>query len=279
VPSTKTITSQGAGRLSIGTSGWSYESWRESFYPSTCPKKDWLKFYSSRFATSEINSSFYRTPTLEAVAAWRDQTPAAFTFSWKASKFITHWKRLTASCENSIALMHTRPEVLRPRLAVVLFQLPPHFAKNVAPLDAFMGMLPPQYRYAFEFRNRSWYSDEVFAALTARQVALCISDHADAPTPWRATAPHIYIRGHGPSGNYRDHYPIRVLRRWAQAIIRWQGEGRDVFVYFDNDQKAAAPADAMCLIEAIRAEAPRDPRQDRVTRSPRRRAGAMSVAK
>jgi uncharacterized protein YecE (DUF72 family) len=160
-----------------------------------------------------------------------------------------------------------------------LFQLPPHFAKDVARLDAFMGMLPPQYRYAFEFRNRSWYSDEVFAALTSRQVTLCISDHADAPTPWRATAPHIYIRGHGQSGNYRDHYPIRVLRRWAQAIIRWQGEGRDVFVYFDNDQKAAAPADALRLIEAIRAEAPRDPRQDRVTRSPRRRARAMSVAK
>jgi uncharacterized protein YecE (DUF72 family) len=238
---------QKSGQLSIGTSGWSYESWRNSFYPSKCPKKQWLAFYSSCFATTEINSSFYRTPTITAVASWRDQTPPDFTFSWKASKFITHWKRLTTSCENSITLMETRLVLLGPKLAVVLFQLPPQFAKDVQRLDAFLSMLPSGHRYAFEFRNKSWYSDDALVTLMSHQVALSISDHADAPAPWQATAAHVYIRGHGPAGNYGGRYPTKVLRKWAQDICQRRAEGNDVFVYFDNDQKAAAPKDGLRL--------------------------------
>ena len=114
----------------IGTSGWTYDGWRGPFYPPEVPKKDWLAWYGTQFPTTEINGSFYRTPSLAAVRAWRDQTPKDFRLAWKASKFITHWKRLTEKCENSIWLMETRLRVLGPKLGPVLFQLPPQFSKN-----------------------------------------------------------------------------------------------------------------------------------------------------
>jgi uncharacterized protein YecE (DUF72 family) len=235
----------------IGTSGWTYDGWRGPLYPQKLAKKDWLRFYASRFATAEINGSFYRMPSLEAVEAWREQTPPGFVFAWKASKFITHWKRLTAACKSSIALMETRLRVLEPKVGIVLFQLPQRFGKNTARLADFLRMLPRRYRYAFEFRDKAWYAADVFDVLHAANVALCISDHADAPAPWVATAKHVYVRGHGPSGQYRGNYSDHMLRRWADSILRWQDEGREIFVYFDNDQKAAAPRDALRLITRL----------------------------
>jgi hypothetical protein len=118
------------GHVWIGTSGWTYDGWRGRFYPEEVPRKHWLRHYASRFPTTEINGSFYRTPSLEAVGAWRDDTPRDFVFAWKASKFITHWKRLTTKCESSIALMETRLDALAPKVAAVLFQLPPQFAMD-----------------------------------------------------------------------------------------------------------------------------------------------------
>lgn len=245
-------TSSRPGTLAIGTAGWAYDSWRTVLYPSDLPKSDWLTFYSSQFASTEINSSFYRTPTFKAVAAWHDQTPGTFTFAWKASKFITHWKRLTQNCENSIALMQSRLEVLGPKLAVVLFQLPPRFSKDTVRLSDFLEMLPTRYRYAFEFRDKSWFTADVFDTLRHYDVALCVSDHADAPGPWHATARHVYVRGHGPAGNYRGRYSTRALRQWAKIALAWLNEGRDVFIYFDNDQKAAAPIDAEHLLKIMK---------------------------
>ncbi len=234
----------------IGTSGWSYDGWRGPLYPVDLPKKDWLRFYAGRFNSTEINGSFYRTPTLEAVAAWREQTPRDFTFAWKASKFITHWKRLL-NCENSVALLQTRLAALGRKAAVVLFQLPARFGKDAARLDAFLHILPRDYRYAFEFRDKNWYGDDALEVLHRHDVSLCLSDHADAPAPWLVTARHVYIRGHGPSGRYHGSYPGARLRRWAEAVVAWRAERRQVFVYFDNDQKAAAPKDARRLIRLI----------------------------
>lgn len=242
-----------AQRICIGTSGWTYDSWRGPLYPDKLAKKDWLPFYASQFPTAEINFSFYRTPSIDAVRAWRRETPDGFAFSWKASKFMTHWKRLLPTCENSIALMDTRLRLLGPKLAVVLFQLPPRFRKDAGRLRDFLHMLPRRYRYAFEFRDQAWYAADVFDLLHDFDVALCISDHADAPAPWQATARHVYIRGHGPSGRYHGSYPARTLRRWADAALRWQAERRSVFIYFDNDQKAAAPRDARRLMVMIEA--------------------------
>ena len=232
----------------IGTSGWTYDGWRGPFYPPRERRGDWLRFYAARFPTTEINGSFYRTPTLQAVQAWRDDTPANFRFAWKASKFITHWKRLSDKCDNSLALMETRLSALAPKVAAVLFQLPPQFQKDRERLVSFLQMLPSRHRYAFEFRHRSWYDDDILETLRERNVALCISDHHDAPSPWEATASHIYVRGHGPAGHYRDSYSGRTLDRWADAIATWQRQRRAVLVYFDNDQKAAAPKDARRLI-------------------------------
>jgi uncharacterized protein YecE (DUF72 family) len=117
----------------IGTSGWTYDGWRGPFYPPDMAKAKWLCWYARQFPTAEINGSFYRTPSLKAVAAWRDQTPKDFLFAWKASKFITHWKRLNENCPNSIELMETRLKVLSPKVGAVLFQLPPQFSKNRMP--------------------------------------------------------------------------------------------------------------------------------------------------
>lgn len=235
----------------IGTSGWTYEGWRGPFYPEDEPKKNWLRYYATCFTATEINGSFYRTPTLEAVRAWRDQTPKDFMFAWKASKFITHWKRLTPKCKNSIDLMETRLKALEPKVGAVLFQLPPNFSKNRERLSSFLKMLPRRHRYAIEFRHNSWYGDDIFDTLRDHGVALCISDHRDAPSPWEITARHVYLRGHGPGGRYRGSYPARALRNWADAIAKWKRQRREVLVYFDNDQKGAAPRDALRLIAMI----------------------------
>jgi uncharacterized protein YecE (DUF72 family) len=245
-----------SGPVRIGTSGWTYDGWRGALYPKNVRQKDWLRYYASRFVTTEINGSFYRTPSLGAVRSWRDQTPTGLVFAWKASKFITHWKRLSPNCANSIALMETRLRVLAPKLGVVLFQLPPHFSEDVDRLQAFFDMLPDQFHYAFEFRHKTWYADRVLNCLKENNIALCISDHADAPAPWQITARHVYIRGHGPSGRYHGSYPARTLVRWTRAISHWRKEKREVFVYFDNDQKAAAPKDTLRLAQLIMPNSP-----------------------
>ena len=237
----------------IGTSGWTYDGWRGPFYPDDVRKKDWLRYYASRFSTTEINGSFYRTPTLEAVRGWRNDTPKHFGFAWKASKFITHWKRLSSKSENSIALMETRLKALGPKVVAILFQLPPQFAKNREWLESFLRMLPRRHRYTFEFRHRSWYDDDILDVLHRRDVALCLSDHHDAPSPWEVTARHVYIRGHGPAGHYHGNYSSRTLDRWADEIAKWRKEKRIVLVYFDNDQKAAAPKDAQRLLTRVEA--------------------------
>jgi uncharacterized protein YecE (DUF72 family) len=246
----------GAGRREggicrVGTSGWTYDSWRGPLYPQTLPKSQWLKFYGAQFTTTEINASFYRTPSLDAVRSWRQQTPADFTFAWKASKFITHWKRLKANSASSIALMQTRLRPLESKLGIVLFQLPANFGKDRARLNSFLDLLPKRYRYAFEFRNTAWYADDIIDLLRDRNIALCISDHADAPAPWIATAHHVYIRAHGPSGRYRGSYPDATLKNWAGNISAWRKEDHDVYIYFDNDQKAAAPKDARRLLDLL----------------------------
>jgi uncharacterized protein YecE (DUF72 family) len=236
----------------IGTCGWTYYGWRGPFYPKDVPKRQWLAWYGTQFATAEINGSFYRTPSLEAVRGWREETPKGFKFAWKASKFITHWKRLSEKSANSIELMQTRLDALAPKVGVVLFQLPPQFARNYERLAAFLEMLPRGNRYAFEFRHKSWYGEDVLELLHSRNVALCISDHHDAPAPWQITARHVYIRGHGPTGRYKGHYADNTLRKWAHQIVRWKQQRRTVFIYFDNDQKSAAPLDARRLIALVK---------------------------
>jgi uncharacterized protein YecE (DUF72 family) len=239
-------------RIFIGTSGWSYASWRGPFFPREVMVKHHLAYYATQFITAELNGVFYRTPTLDAVRAWRDQTPDGFLFAWKASKFITHWKRLSDRSRNSLDLIEERLDILGPKAGPVLFQLPARFTADAERLASFVGLLNRKRRYAFEFRHTSWYDETIYKILRKNGIALCISDHRDAPSPWLTTARHVYLRGHGPTGAYKGHYSDTVLRKWAREIAAWRRQRRTVYVYFDNDQKSAAPADAARLRVALR---------------------------
>jgi uncharacterized protein YecE (DUF72 family) len=234
-------------RLMVGTSGWSYSSWRGPFFPPAVMVKHHLAYYATQVLTAELNGVFYRTPSLETVRNWRDGTPGDFVFAWKASKLITHWKRLSDRSRNSLDLIEQRLLILGPKAGPVLFQLPPQFEKSRDRLASFIRLLPKRWRCAFEFRHSSWYDDDIFQLLERHHAALCLSDHRDAPAPWTATADFVYVRGHGPGGAYKGHYSDDTLRHWLRFIKAWGRQDRDVFVYFDNDQKSAAPADAARL--------------------------------
>ena len=180
------------------------------------------------------------------------ETPGDFVFAWKASKFITHWKRLSDQSVNSLELLESCLLLLGRKAGPVLFQLPPQFELNYERLQAFLKMLNRRRRYTFEFRHPSWYVARVFRLLSDANIALCISDHADAPSPWKRTADFVYIRAHGPGGRYKGHYKQATLAEWRTTIANWNRRGHDVYVYFDNDQKSAAPADARQLMDCTR---------------------------
>jgi uncharacterized protein YecE (DUF72 family) len=238
-------------RILIGTSGWHYASWRGPFFPAGLPAKQQLQYYASQFLTTELNSVFYRTPTPLAVDAWRQQSGKDFVFAWKASKFITHWKRLSSKSDTSLELLESRIALLREKAGPILFQLPPNFKVDSPRLKAFFKLLPKHHRYSFEFRHPSWYTPEIYKLLSDHNVSLCISDHSDAPAPWKRTADFVYIRAHGPTGRYKGHYHPATLAAWSKRIRGWKKHGWDVYAYFDNDQKSAAPADALRLRRAL----------------------------
>ena len=237
------------GDVRIGTSGWAYKDWNGPFYPDEVKARDRLAYISGRFPTLEINASFYRMPTDAAVAGWREQTPDDFVFAWKASRFITHKKKLKDPDE-PLAYMFERIAGLGDKIGPILFQLPPNLHRNDERLDRFLDALPEGYRYSVEFRHPGWYADAVLEMLRRRNVALCLSDHHHAPAPWEATADFIYLRGHGPGGHYHGRYGEAALKDWAKAIRAWRKD-REVFVYFDNDIKSAAPADAQQLMDIL----------------------------
>ena len=234
------------GELRIGCSGWLYRHWRGDFYPPGLRQKDELAHYTGVFDTAEINASFYRMPAEAAVAGWRERTPEGFLFAWKASRYITHLKRLLDPVE-PVAFLFERAAPLRPKLGPILYQLPPGLKLDLGRLAAFLPVLPRGYRHAFEFRHPSWYAPEVFALLAEHDASLVISDHHHAPAPWVSTAGWVYVRGHGPGGHYSGDYGDRTLIGWAEHIRRWRGEDKPVFVYFDNDIGGAAPRDAQRL--------------------------------
>jgi uncharacterized protein YecE (DUF72 family) len=248
--SRKTIRSTN-GALRVGTSGWHYDHWWGPFYPPDVRKKNALLYYASRFDCAELNAPFYRTPTPAAVRGWFDQTPKHFRFAWKASKFITHWKRLSERSRNSLDLLEDRLALLGDKAGPILFQLPPRMHADCDRLAGFVKLLERSRKYTFEFRHPSWYDRRVLGILQDHDMSLCFSDHADAPAPCEPTAGWIYIRYHGPSGRYHGSYTDAFLSRWARRIDGWLTEGRDVWCFFDNDVKSAAPRDALRLIEAV----------------------------
>jgi uncharacterized protein YecE (DUF72 family) len=237
-------------RIRIGCSGWSYKDWKGDFYPTEVRAKDWLSYYATQFDTTEINASFYRLPSEAAVAAWAATAPDDFLFAWKVSRFISHNKKLN-DCQDSVDLVFGRMAPLGEHQGPALVQLPPMWRRNDERLDRFLGWLPRDVRCTVEFRHPSWYEPAVLDVLARHNAAFCISDHHDAPSPWEVSADFVYIRGHGPGGRYFGRYPDADLKDWAARIRRWVGEGRDVYAYFDNDQKSAAPKDARKLKDLL----------------------------
>jgi len=233
-------------QLRIGCSGWVYKDWLGPFYPEGTKDRDRLAYYATQFDTAEINASFYRLPSEAMVEGWAARAPDGFLFAWKVSRFITHNKKLR-DCAEPVALVFGRMAPLGDKLGPSLIQLPPQLRRDDDRLAGFLRLLP-KGRHTVEFRHPSWYDPAVFRLLGEFDAALCISDHHSAPAPWEVTASWVYVRGHGPGGRYFGRYEPPELAQWAARIAAWRAEGRDVYAYFDNDVKSAAPFDALALI-------------------------------
>jgi uncharacterized protein YecE (DUF72 family) len=234
----------------IGTSGWHYDHWRGPFYPNDLAKRDFLQFYLERFHTVEVNNSFYRLPKEETLIAWRDTVPKGFVFTVKASRYITHMKKLK-NPEKTLTSLLQRVQVLEEKLGPILFQLPPKWHLNLERLNGFLAALPKDYQYAFEFRDPSWYRPEVYEALNGHQAAFCIHELAGHLSPKEVTADFVYIRLHGPGDAYQGQYEESALAGWAAAVSTWARQGKTIFCYFDNDEAGYAAQDAMRLQEML----------------------------
>jgi uncharacterized protein YecE (DUF72 family) len=239
------------GRLLIGTSGYAYPHWRRRFYPADLPAREWLPFYARRFPSVELNNPFYRLPGKRAFRAWRAAVPADFVFAVKASRYLTHLKRLRAPTPPLDRLLR-RLRPLGPTLGPVLFQLPPQFHADVPRLRRFLDVLGrqqhlPGLRAALEVRHASWLDPEVLDLLCKARVALCLHDSRPQTVSGPVTADFVYLRRHGTSAGYRGSYSRTSLAADARRIRRWRRDGLDVYVYFNNDGGGAAVRDAWRL--------------------------------
>lgn len=234
----------------VGTSGWHYPHWSGGFYPKDVPAKSYLTYYAGIFETVEINSSFYRLPSEETLRGWVEHTPPGFVFACKASRYITHRKKLKDPCE-SLMLFLQRISVLGDKLGPVLFQLPPRWRPDAARLEGFLEALPRDQRFTFEFRDLRWNTPEVMGLLERSGSAFCCFDLGGTASPIRVTADFVYIRLHGPGAPYRGSYSDACLADWAARIAAWRAGGLDVYCYFDNDEHAYAPRNAESLIEKL----------------------------
>jgi len=237
--------------VQVGTSGWHYEHWRGPFYPDDLRAHRFLAYYADRFPTVEINNSFYRLPSERALTTWRETAPPGFIFAVKASRFITHLKKLKDP-ERSLAPFLDRIALLGEKLGPILFQLPPRWHFDAARLAAFLTALPGKYRYTLELRDRSWINESALDLLARYGVAFCIYELDGYLSPQEVTADFVYIRLHGPGGPYQGRYDHRTLTAWAEAIAAWSRQGREVFCYFDNDEAGYAAQNAWQLQDMIR---------------------------
>lgn len=238
------------GSVRIGTSGWQYRHWRGVFYPEDLPQSDWLAYFQARFDTVEINNSFYRLPSAETFAKWRSAAPPGFLYAVKASRYLTHMKRLKDP-EEPLARFLGNARELGDTLGPVLYQLPPRFRHNQERLEHFLDILPDGVDHVMEFRDPTWHTEEVYRALAAHGVALCLHDATAAPAPVRLTAPFTYVRFHGPGKDYEGDYPRHRLAEWAERISDWRGDRITTFAYFNNDPEGWAIANAHELRELV----------------------------
>ena len=238
-------------QLYIGCSGFSYDQWQGTFYPAGISKSSWLAHYSTVFSSVELNVTFYRLLRQDTFEKWRRQTPLNFSFAVKGSRFITHVKRLREPAEPLerffAAALH-----LNNKLKVVLWQFPPSLAVNVERLASFLGLLAKyELRHALEFRNKSWLTEDVYDLCRKHNTALCMADWPEFIDELPLTADFVYLRRHGRCGDYAGCYTHEELQRDAGRIRRYLREGRDVFIYFNNDAFGFAPQNASELEQML----------------------------
>jgi uncharacterized protein YecE (DUF72 family) len=239
-------------KIHIGTSGWHYKHWLGGvFYPEGTTPAQMFQFYAQHFDTVEINNSFYQLPSATTFDNWRDSSPARFQFAVKASRFITHMKKLkdpTTSSEKFFLVA----DRLGKKLGPILFQLPPRWKVNVARLSAFLEALPARHKYVFEFRDETWLVPEVYEILRRHKAAFCIHDFADMKIPNEITAGFTYIRFHGPtSAKYFGSYSSEQLKTWAERIDEWSQRLSEIYVYFNNDPGGEAVKNAKELKQLV----------------------------
>lgn len=241
-----------ACEIRIGTSGYHYKHWRGRFYPTTISPDEMLEFYARNFDTVELNNSFYCLPTEAAFDNWRRSTPADFVFAVKASRFLTHQKKLKDP-ESALQNFLPRASRLSHKLGPILFQLPPRWQVNPGRLEALLEVLPSDLRCAFEFRDVSWIGPETNKLLARFRAAFCICELAGYHSPLTITSDFAYVRLHGPGlGKYQESYRTSRLRRWGQQIEEWAKHLAAIYIYFDNDQAGYAARNALSLKRMIK---------------------------
>ena len=238
------------GKIHIGTSGWHYKHWVGTFYPAGTKDSEQLAYYIKFFKTVELNSPFYHLPPPKTLEGWKKFVPPDFIFAVKASRYITHVKKLNVE-KDSLRLFFNSASKLKEKLGPVLLQLPPRWKLNIERLDAFLRKLPKKHRYTFEFRDPSWYKDEVYKLLSKYNCAFCIYELGGHFSPVVTTTDFVYIRLHGPDEKYSGSYSNKILKKWAQLFERWTKDGKDVYVYFDNDQAGYAAFNAQALLSLL----------------------------
>lgn len=234
----------------IGCSGWQYKHWRGDFYPAALPARRWFEYYAARFDTVEINSTFYRLPSAATFGQWREQAPPGFVYSLKASRFLTHMRKLQTP-EEPLRRFFIRARRLGRCLGPTLFQLPPRWPLNLERLTVFLDALPRTARHVVEFREPTWYDERVYDLLRRHRVALCVHDMAGSAVGKIAVGPFVYVRFHGAGSRYGGRYDDRHLGRWADWMAERVGEGLQVFGYFNNDIGGHAPRDAVRLRDKL----------------------------
>lgn len=234
------------GGLRVGCSGWEYKHWRGDFYPTSVPRAGWFEHYARTFDTVEINNTFYRLPVEATFAAWAARAPRRFEFAVKASRFLTHMKKLKDP-EEPLERLFTRMRPLGTHLGPVLYQLPPGWKLDLGRLDHFLQALPRGARHVVEFREPSWYAPDVLSLLERRGIVLCLHDMPGSATGRERVGPFVYIRFHGAGGQYSGAYGDERLASWAGWLAAERRAGADVYAYFNNDVGGHAPRNAVTL--------------------------------
>ena len=237
----------------VGCSGWEYKHWKGDFYPDSLPRQRWFEHYASVFDTVELNNSFYRLPQKQTMRSWRLQAPVRFLYAVKASRYLTHMRKLKDPAD-PLALLFDRARDLGSHLGPVLYQLPPRWKPDLDRLRAFLEAIPKDVRQTIEFRDAAWYTDEVYELLAQHRVALCLHDMTGCATPRIVVGPFIYVRFHGASARYSGSYSDAQLDDWAEWLDGQLARGCDVYAYFNNDVGGHAPRNALTLRNAVKGD-------------------------